>query len=197
MATFTWEAYCDTPGWHDMSTDTLVFSGSGGLTEPITVAAWQDETHLGDGDPGSDQCGTNHVPNVKYISGTQMDIGAGTTDLDDTQLTETECTLRVKFDHGSSVVTTGGRLYAYDGSTTTTYAVGVDVYAFERGVGASAWTLVNDDSGGTGGDNSGERLPLTDQSTAQTHYFYVAITASPESVGDKTSFDFGVALTYS
>lgn len=197
MATFAWEVYADTPAWMDVSTNTIVFSGSGGLDTPITVGNWQDETHLGSGDPGTDQCGTNHVPNVKYVSGTQFDGGGGTESLNDTNLVQTECTLRIEFTDASSVATSNGRFYAFDGSTETNEAVGIEAYAFEQGVGATSWTQINDDSGNIGGDNSGERLDLSDQSAGTEHYFYIAISARPESVGSKTQFDFGIALTYS
>jgi hypothetical protein len=197
MATFAWEVYADTPAWMDISTNTIVFSGTGGLTTPITVGTWQDETHLGNGDPGTDQCGANHVPNVKYISGTQFDSGGGTETLNDTNLLQTECTMRIEFTDASSVALSNGRFYSFDGATETNEAVGIEAYAFEQGVTATAWTQINDDSGAIGGDNSGERLALSDQSTGTEHYFYVAVSARPESVGSKTEFDFGIALTYS
>lgn len=197
MAVFTWEVYADTPDWMDVGANTIVFSGSGGLTTPITVGNWQEETHLGDGDPGTDQCGSNHVPNVEYITGTQYDSGGGTETLNDTNLVATECTMRVKFADASAVETSNGRFYAFDGSTTTNEAVGIEAHAFERGVSATAWTEINDDSGNVGGDNSGERLSLTDQGSGTEHYFYIAVSARPESVGSKTEFDFGIGLTYS
>lgn len=197
MATFTWEVYIDTPDWKAITTETIVFSGTGGLTTPITVGTWQDETHLGSGDPGTDQCGSTHVPNVKYVGTNTYDSGGGTENLNDTNLVQTECTMRIKFEDVSSPAITNARFYSFDGSTTTAEAIGIEAYAFERGVSASQWTQINDDSGNIGGDNSGERLGLSDQGAAQTHYYYIAVTARPESVGSKTEFDFGVALTYS
>jgi hypothetical protein len=199
MATFTWNIYSNTPAWNTIGANTLVFSGSDtDLSEAVTVAAWQDGTHGGDGDPGSDTCGgANHSNNVKYISSTQFDSGGGTETLNDTNLTQDECTLRIDFTHGSAVVITNARLYAYDGTTVTTEATGVEVQAFEQGEGDTAWTEINDDSDNTGGDNTGERLDLTDSASETEHTWYVALSASPESVGGKTDFDFGVALTYS
>lgn len=207
MATFTWYAMVGAgPTWTDISTNTVVFSGSGtDLSAAVTVATWQDGTHLGDDDPGSDQCGANHANNVKYVSSTQFNLnGGGTETLNDTNLTSSECTLRVIFTHGSAVSTSSARFYAYDGSTTTTPAVGVDVVAFEQGVTATTWTVINDETvagaltnGSIGGDNTSERLDLGDQGSATDHTFYIAVSASPESVGAKTSFDFGLALTYS
>jgi len=198
MATFTWYYYGSTgPAWTDIAANTIVFSGTGGLATPVTVAAWQDETHIGSNDPGTDQCGANHAKNVKYISGTQYDSGGGTETLNDTNLVATECTLRIAFTDAASVAISSAFFYSYDGTTTTAEAVGIDGYAFERGVGATAWTNINDDSGNIGGNNAGERLSLSDQGAGTEHFYYLAISISPESVGGKTQFDFGMALVYS
>lgn len=198
MATFTWEVYANTPGWFDIAANTIVFSGSAtDLTANITVAAWQDGTHLGSGDPGTDQCGTTHVPNTKYISSTEFDGGGGTETLNDTNLIQTECSFRIRFTDASSVATSSARLYSYDGTTETDEAVGVEAYAFEQGVTASSWTQINDDSGNIGGDNSGERLDIQDDSAATDHTYYFGISAGPESVGAKNQVDIGIALTYS
>lgn len=200
MATFDWEFYGSTgPAWTSMGANTIIFAGSPtDLTAPVQVGSFQDGTHIGSGDPGTDQCGTNHCQNVKYISDTQMSVnGGGTEEINDTNLAQTECTMRLEFTDAASVATSGARFYAYDGSTVTNEAIGVDVYAFERGVGASSWTKINDDSANIGGDNSGERLSLSNQAAGTEHYFYVALSTSPESVTGKTQFDFGCALTYS
>jgi hypothetical protein len=201
MATFNFEFYCGSgPGWEDMGSDTLVFSSSlTDLTAPVTIDAYQDGTHLGSGDPGTDQCGTNHVPNVKYLTGSTMSVnGGGSESINDTNLATTECTLRIKFSDSSSVVTSDARFYTFNGTVVTAEAVGVDVYAFERGVSASAWTHINDDSANLGGDNSGERLELAAQETPATeHYFYIAMSVAAESTGMKGDFDMGIALTYS
>lgn len=197
MATFTFDAYYGTPAWTDISTNTMVFGGAG-FGDTIAVGSYQDSTHIGTGDPGTDVCTTNHANNVKYLTGSTMSVnGGGSEDINDTNLLETECTLRVHFNHTSSVQITNARLYCFDGTTPTTEAPGIDAWAFERGVSATAWTKVNDASASYGGDNAGERMALGDKTAAQDHYWYVALSASPESVGAKTSFDFGVALTYS
>jgi hypothetical protein len=197
MATFSWEVYSDTPGWKDLSTNTVVFCGSlTDLTVPITVGNWNTGTHAGTGDPGSDACGTTHMPNIEYVSNTQYKKNGGSDTLL-TAMVATDCTLAIHFDDGSSVATSNARFYAFDATTETDEAVGIEAYAFEQtGVGTT-WTMINDDSGNTGGDNSGERLELDAQGAATEHTFYVAVSAQPESVGSKTEFDFGIALTYS
>jgi len=200
MATFTWYGYMgSTPDWVDLGANTVVFSSSlTDLATAITVGEFQDGTHAGSDDPGTDQCGTNHMNNVKYLTGSTMSVnGAASEDINDTNLTATECTLKINFAHSPAVAITNARFYAFDGSVVTNEAVGIDAYAFERGVTASAWTQINDDSGNIGGDNTGERLALGSKSSATSHDWFVAISASPEAVGAKSSFDFGVGLTYS
>lgn len=196
MATFDWLVYANTPGWMDVGANTIVFAGSGGLDTPITVGSYQDETHLGNGDPGTDQCGTNHMNNVKYISGTQCDVNGGGTQTN-TALVATEATLQIKFTDAGSVATSNARFYSFDGTTETDEAVGIEAYAFEEGAASTDWVQINDDSGNIGGDNTGERLELDDSAAETEHFFQVSISARPESVGTKTQFDLGVALTYS
>ena len=199
MATFTWNFYGSTgPAWTDISTNTVVFCGSTtDLSVPITVGTWNSGTHIGNGDPGADQCGANHARNVKYVSSTQFDSGSGTETLNDTNLVATECSLQVLFTDAASVATSNARFYSFDGTTETVESVGIESYAFQQGVTATTWTQINDDSANIGGDNSGERLSLSDQSAATEHTFYIAVSARPESVGSKTQFDLGIALTYS
>jgi len=199
MATITFEGYMGAgPAWTDLAANTLVFSSSlTDLTAAITVSAYQDGTHAGNGDPGTDQCGANHMNNVKYLTGSTFSFnGAGSEALNDTNLTANECSLRLHFNHSSSVAVTGARFYAFDGSVVTNVATGVTVYGFERGEAATAWVQINNGTT-VGGDNTSERLDLQDSGAATDHYWYVAVSASPNSVGAKDAFDFGMALTYS
>lgn len=200
MATFTWESYSGSgPSWQDIGSNTIVFSGSlSDLSVPINVNAYNDGTHIGSDDPGTDQCGANHNPNIKYISSTQFSYNGGAAEaLNDTNLAETECSFRVRFTDAQSVALSNVRFYTFDGTTVTNEAVGVTVQAWARGESLTSWTLINDDASNIGGDNSGERLNLSNRSAATEHIFYFAVSASPQSVGAKTQFDFGIALTYS
>src|SRR3990167_3126540 len=199
MAVITFEGYMGAgPAWADLAANTLVFSSSlTDLATAITVAAYQDGTHAGNGDPGTDQCGANHMNNVKYLTGGTMSVnGAGSEAIDDTNLTANECSLRLHFNHGVAVAVTLAKFYCFDGVTPTTVATGVTVYGFERGVTATAWTQINDGAS-VGGNNAGERLDLANSGSAADHYWYLALSASPNSVGAKTAFDFGATLVYS
>lgn len=198
MATFTWEVYAgSTPGWMTAGANRHCLSGSATLIDTaITLGQYNTGSHLGNGTPGTDQCGTNHARNVKYVAGTQFDSGGGTETLNDTNLAQTECSLRIVFTDAASVTTTNGKFYCFDNVTPATEAVGIQAYAFERGVSATAWTLVNEDSTSYGGD--GECLSLSNHASAtQTHYFYLAVSAKPLTVGSKTEFAWGISLTYS
>lgn len=202
MATITFEAFYGAgPGWASIGANTFVFSSS--LTDPtapVTVLAYQDGTHLGSGDPGTDQCGANHMNNVKYLTDTTMSLnGGGSENITDGNLANDECTIRVHFEDASEVVISAARFYAFNGTSVSSEAEGVTVYAFERGVAyASGWTKINDDANNIGGDNTGERLDLGDKGTPATdHYYYIAMSVAAQTVGQKTNFDVGVALTYS
>ncbi len=200
MATITFEGYMGAgPGWADLGANTLIFSGSlTDLATAINVAAWQDGTHAGNGDPGTDQCGTNHMNNVKWVDSTHFILNGGSsTVLNDTNLPANSCTMRLHFNHTSAVAVSGARLFCFDGAVDANEAVGVEVNGWERGESATTWSLINDDSGNIGGDNTGERLDLADSASATDHYWYIALSASPESVGAKTSFDLKMVLTYS
>lgn len=203
MATTTFEFNDNTtgsPNWVDIGANTIVFSGSQtDLAATISTTDWNDGTHIGTDDPGTDQCSVgpnnSHNNNVKYVSSTQMSNNSGATEnITDANLAVGECTFRFHLVNGSSVATQNSFAYTFDGSVTTNEAVGIEAYLFERGVSATTWTQVNDDSANIGGNNSGERLDLGEKTTATDHVWYFAMSARGESAGPKTSFDIGVAL---
>jgi len=198
MATIAFEGFMGTtPDWTDLAANTLVFSSSlTDLTAPITVATWQDGTHAGSNDPGTDQCGANHMNNVKWLTSSTMSVnGAASENIIDANLAANECSLRIHFNHSSAVVVTGVSIYCYDGSTPANPGVEVDMQAFERGVSASAWTVLNNYSGSVGG--TGSAMSLANSGSATDHYWYLALSISPETVGSKALVDLGATLTYS
>ncbi len=212
MATITFESYFGaSPQWTNLGANRLVFCGS--LTDiaaMILAANFQDGTHVGSGTPGADQCTTNHVPNVKYLSNTTMSrSGGGSETISDAALGSPNflsCTLRVHFNDSVARSIQNGRFYCFDGSVVTNPAVGVDVAAWECQNSFSSWFHLNDYStsgasgwqtGNVGGDNSGERISMGERPTAaQDQYWYYALSASPESAGSKANFAFGVYLEY-
>ena len=181
MATFTWYLQGVTPTTIE-ATDILQFAG-GSFDGAVNVGSYQDSTHV-ESSVGADDSSENTPNNVKYVASGTADWGDGTEDLD--QITEAEANLKINFSHGSSVVTTEAKFYAYDGSTTTAVPTGVTFQAAE--VGDSAWTNA---------EGSAAALTLNDNSTGTSHDFFIAVSASPESVGIKSAFSLRIELVYS
>lgn len=189
MATFTWQLQGASPTTIDAS-DILQFAGAGGFDSKITVGEYNDTTHVSSSVGANDSSG-NTPNNNKFISqsgGTggdsQADWGDGTEDLD--QILDAECALKINFSDASSVTTESAIFYFYDGSTTTNGPTGVTAVAAESG-----------DTNWTAAEGSGSALSLTDQSASTSHDFYIAVSASPDSVGLKDSFAGRIELTYS
>lgn len=211
MATITWEAYVGTPAWTDMGANRLVFSGSGSdINTTVQATQFQDGTHLGSGTPGTDQCGATHCPNVKILTSTTMSVkGAASEVINDTNLADTECSFRLHFNDAAGYALQNGKIYSYDGTTTTAEAVGVDAAIYVKGEAMTAWATLNSDTAtgnsmagmsfttaDIGGDNTGETRALAAKAAATDHYYYVAISASPETAGGKSAFALGAYLEY-
>lgn len=211
MATITWEAYVGTPSWTDMGSNRLVFSGSASnINTTVQATQFQDGTHLGSGTPGTDQCGANHANNVKILTSTTMSVnGAASETINDTNLADNECTFRLHFNDGSGYALQNGKIYTYDGTTTTAEAVGVDAAIYVKGESMTSWFTINSDTAtgnsmagmnfttaNLGGDNAGEYQSLSNKSAATDHYYYCALSASPETAGGKSAFALGAYLEY-
>lgn len=191
--------------WKSISGKRVVFSGDKlDLTIPVAVDDWQSGTHLGSGTPGTNQCGTGahsaalHGNNVKYVDPATMQFWHYASEaLNDNNLEQNFCTFRLHFAETGSVVTEP-RVFIFDGTTFGNYASHIKVQAFERGVGALAWTPINDGATGLGGDYNGDRLDLEERPIpADNHYWYIAMSASPEALGEFDDFAIGATLVYS
>jgi len=188
MATFTWLLQGTTPTTID-ATDIIQFAAAT-FDSAITVGAYNDSTHV-ESSVGANDSDGNTPNNVKFISATggtggdsQADWGDGTEDLD--AILDGECTLKITFADDASVTTTGCIFYAYDGSTTTAVPTGVTFYAAEKG-----------DANWTNAEGSAAAVSITDDTASTSHDYYIAVSASPESVGEKTAFALRIELTYS
>lgn len=145
----------------------------------VVVGNYQDGTHIYASNGTTHQCSTNHVHNTKYLSSTTMSLdGAGSANL--STLTTANTGLKFVFDTsdlgGASVTTSGAKFYAYDGTTDATAMAGI---TFQAAVGGTSTTWV-------AANGSGAALTFADQTTATSHTFYVATSASPSSTGAKT-----------
>lgn len=189
MATFTWTLQGSTPTTIG-GTDLLQFAGPGGFDDPITVSEYNDTTHV-ESSVGANDSSGNTPHNNKFISqsgGTggdsQADWGGGTEDLD--QITTAEAALLINFADASSIVTTDAVFYAYNGSNTATGPTDVDFRAAEVG-----------DANFTQAEGSGSPVTINDDTASTSHNYYLVVSASPQSVGEKTAFALRIELTYS
>jgi len=195
MATLVFQGYFGAgPTWTTLENvgQLIGFYGTS-YGDKVAVSAYQSSTHISGA--GGDACITNHNRNVKYIDSTHFDTGSGSEVLNDTNLVSTESTLRIYLNHGSAVATQNGRFYCYNGSSVSSYSTDIQVFAFEQGVSATAWTSINNGSS-TGGDNSGQRLDIANKTAATDNYWYISVSCSPLSVGAKTAYAFGSSLEY-
>src|SRR5690606_12834032 len=156
------------------------------------------------------QCGANHANNVKILTSTTMSVnGAASETINDTNLADNECTFRLHFNDGSAYALQNGKIYTYDGTTTTAEAVGVDAAIYVKGESMAGWFTINSDTAtgnsmagmnfttaNLGGDNAGEYQSLSNKSAATDHYYYCALSASPETAGGKSAFALGAYLEY-
>ncbi len=188
MATYTWYLQGTSPTTIE-ATDIIQFAGAT-FDSAITVGAYNDSTHV-ESSVGANDSSGNSPNNNKFVSASgggggdsQADWGDGTEDID--AITDEECALKINFSHTSAVAVTDHILYAYDGSTTTNAPTGVDFQVAESG-----------DTNFTNAEGSASALGVTDSGSATSHDFYFLISASPESVGEKTDFVLRDELTYS
>jgi hypothetical protein len=122
---------------------------------------------------------------VKYLTSTTFSLnGGGSVSLAAGAPTTAQCPLKFNFSDASSVATSNGKFYAYDGTTDATGMSGVTVQAIEQS--NTTWVAAN---------GSGAAVNLTNQTAATSHDFYIALSLSPSSTGAKTG-KIKISLTY-
>lgn len=156
------------------ATDSIQFS-DGTFGNPIQVSSYNDGTHVRSS-TGTDDSSANTPNNNKYVDSTHISINGGASELL-SGMTTAEAALKITVSESVNITVTSVKMYAYDGTTTTNAPTGMTVQLAEQG--DTSWTQAH---------GSGSALTLNDQTTAATsHNFYVAISASPTSVGVKSA----------
>jgi len=164
------------------ATDSIAFS-DGTFGNAITVASYNDGTHVRSSG-GADSSDGNTPNNVKYVASGTGDWGDGTENI--ANMTTGEATLKLTISEDSSITVTDITMYAYDGDTTTNAPSGMDVQLAEQG--DAAWTNA---------DGSAAALAIADSDTPATdHHFYIAVSATPSSVGVKSGNKIRCEFTY-
>lgn len=154
------------------SSDVLQFAG-GSFDSKITVGEYNDSTHV-KADDDSDKSDGNSPKNNNYND-------------DSLPISEGDCALKINFSHDSDVEIENAEFYAYDGSDTANGPSDVTFYAAEGDV-SDDWVNA---------EGSGDALSLEDKTSASdSHDFYIAVTASPDSVGTKSGNKYRIELTF-
>lgn len=205
MATINF--YADDFQVQNLNGSGLGFYGSG-FGNSVDVGEFQQTTFI------TDANGTVEGPQVNNIKWTHADSGlinSATESVLLTQIPNYLATLNIRFTHTSAVKTQNALVKIYDRTTTTAAASGVTTYVAElihpdtvqndNGSGDSSWINA------TSGDNSvqidlvsspgysGERESGAETYSTQ-HDYYLAISASPDSIGSKTDYGLYVELEY-
>ena len=148
----------------------------------ITVGSFQDSTHVADtNDNQVDEPSAVH--NTKFVDSTHTVIdGGGTTAL---PISTASCGLLFTFSDPSSVMTSGAKVYVYDGVEDVNAIDNITFYAAEGGVSTN-WVSAN-------GLNSA--LALQDQNANTSHQFFIATSLSPQTSGLKSG-KLKIVLSY-
>lgn len=190
----------------NLSGSGLGFFGAGGFGYSVAVGSWQDTTFITNG------AGTSQGPqvdNVQYLNSMSGVVGSSSSGIALTAIPNYQATLNVRFTHTSAVQTQNALVYIYDRTSINNPASGVTTAVAE--IIHPSLTQVNDGSGDVTWsflEGTGVTLSLIDSpgisgqrpngaSTSETdHDWYLAISASPDSLGSKTLYGLYVSLEY-
>jgi len=128
------------------------------------------------------------LPNLRYANTSGAYVGPSIIAAELVSVLNNESTIRVRLTTDSAVQTQNAEFRTFDKTSIDSAPSGVDVFSAE---------IINPSGTGTGDVNwtqiqgSGTVLGLDDQTTASTeHNFYIALSATPTSIGEKTNFAF-------
>lgn len=185
MATWTWTGQKQDASTQDaIATDKFGFYGTA-FNDAVQTGDHQTSTHV-ENVSNVDQCTSPHLHNTHYVDATHVEIDGGASEtLSATAPTQAECPLKVTFSHASAVATSATTFWADDGATSTAVPTDVTFYAGEQ-----------TDTSWTNAEGSAAAVAVDDQGSATDHYFYLFMSASPDTVGVKTAFRLQMQLTY-
>jgi len=164
--------------------DTLGFFGAN-FGFSIRVGEWNNTSFVTN-DIGTTNNG--QVPNLRFANTSGAFVASELTATELLEIDNSEATLRIRLATDSSVGTQNSAFRAFDRVNINNNPSGVTINAAEiikpdpvRGSGDVIWTTI----AGTGA------LSFDDQVAASSvHVWYVGVTASPQSIGEKTDLGF-------
>lgn len=193
----------------DLSGSGLGFYGDSGFGASVAVGAFQGRTFITNG------AGTTQGPevgNVKYLNAGSGIIGQSGSGVALTCIPNYQATLNVRFTYDSAVKVQNASLRIYDRSDTDRPASGVttkvaelihpDLTQSNSGSGDTTWltpggsgtTVSLSPSPGVSGLYAGNGSNSLWADTQ--HDWYLAISASPDSIGSKTLYGAYVSLEF-
>jgi len=185
--------------------EVLGFFGPDGFGDPLSLNEFNGRTFVTNtaGSVAKEEC-----DNCRRSSSSGVIIGQTGTGISLINLPNYLATANIRFTHPQEVLVQNAKLIAFDGSVLANAPTGLNVYGAEiihtsrlqtdSGTGDTTWTLMAGsgtslplvNSPGTSGIS-----PLGPATTDTRHDWYVALSVSPTTPGDKT-FGFKVDLEY-
>jgi hypothetical protein len=179
----------------------------GGFGFSVEVASFQDTTFITNG------AGTSQGPqvdNIKWKDSASGIVNGASSGVALTAIPNYLATLNIRFTHASAVKTQNTKLRIYDRSNINNDASGVTTkvaeiihanisQALNNGSGDTTWNtpagsaVIMDLVAAPGMSGQSVNGPST---TMDRHDWYVAISASPDSIGSKTLYGLYVELEY-
>lgn len=200
--------FADSFGITNLAGSGLGFYGAG-FGQSVNVGEWQDSTFITNGN-GTAQ--GPQVNNLKWLNTMSGQINGASSGVLLTQIPNYLATLNIRFTHTSAVQVQNVKLRIYDRSNINNPASGVttkvaelihpDIIQNNNGSGDVTWNtpagsaLIMDlaPSPGYSGLYAGNGSNSTRTDTRHDHY--VAISASPDSIGSKNLYGLYVSLEY-
>lgn len=194
---------------NDLSGSGLGFYGDAGFGASVRVGEWQGRTFITNGN-GTSQ--GPEVDNIKYLNAGSGIIGQAGSGVALTCIPNYLATLNVRFTYDTAVKTQNVQLRIYDRSNPNNPASGVTTKVAElihpsltqanNGSGDTTWNT----PGGSGSTVSLAPSPGVSGLyagngnnglwTDAQHDWYLAISASPDSIGSKTQYGLYVSLEF-
>ena len=189
----------------------LAFFGGAGFGSSVEVGAYQGATFVSDG--GGTARGAQ-AQNVQYLNTASGVLGAMASGIGLRAIPNYQATLNVRFTHSAAVKTQNVELRIYDRYNINKPASGVTTKVAEiihprvtqttTGSGDTAWitptgsgVVVNfAPSPGISGFYAGDGVTSISTKRTKRHDWYAAISASPDSIGNKTQYGMFFALEY-
>ena len=206
--------YVNTVGFNydiDVSGSGLGFFGSLGYGQSVQVGKYQGTTFVTNG------AGTTQGPqagNIKYLNPGSGVIGTASSGVGLQAIPNHQSTINLRFTHSTPVKVQNCELRIFDRINIHSGASGVTTKVAEiihpsvvqtaTGSGDDTWitpagsgVVVNlASSPGSSGLFAGDGTSVISTRTDTRHDWYAALSASPDSIGDKTLFGMHFALEY-